>query len=80
MIPLQILMIQDFRNCYTCKIVSIGDMEIRETYEKLCESGESKEEFKIVKKKGSTHALSFPKIFKTEWINFFLSRILLISY
>lgn len=36
MIPPQLLMIQDVKNWYTCKIGSMGDMEIRETYEKLC--------------------------------------------
>lgn len=36
MIPLQVLMIQDVRKCYNYKIGSIGDMEIREAYDKLC--------------------------------------------
>ena len=36
MIPPWVLMIQDVRCCYTCKVGSIGDMEIRETYGKLC--------------------------------------------
>ena len=36
MILLQVLMIQDVKNCYTCKIGSIGDMEIREEYGILC--------------------------------------------
>ena len=36
MIPRQGLMIQDVKKCYNCKIGSIGDMEIREAYDKLC--------------------------------------------
>lgn len=65
MIPPQVLMIQDVRNYCTCKIGSIGDMEIRETYGKLCENGALKENFKVVEKKGLTCALVFPNVFKT---------------
>ena len=32
MMPPQVLMIQDVRCCYTCKIGSIGDMEIKYVY------------------------------------------------
>lgn len=47
MLPPQVLMIQDVRCFYTCKLGSIGDMEIRETCGKLCENRALKEEFKI---------------------------------
>ena len=50
-------------------------MEINEAYGKLCENGVLREEFKVVEKKGLTHALDFPKVFKTEWIRIVLSRI-----
>ena len=50
-------------------------MEIREVYRKLCDNGVLKEEYNIVEKKGPTHALDFPMIFKTEWIRLVLSRI-----
>ena len=65
MIPPQVLMIQDVRCCYTCKVGSIGDMEIRETYGKLCKNGVLKDEFKIVDRKGLTRALDLPNVFKT---------------
>ena len=39
MIPPQFLRIQDVRYCYRCKVGRIGDMEIRDDYEKLCENG-----------------------------------------
>ena len=68
-------MIQDVISCYTCKVGSIGDMEIRETYGKLCENGALKDEFKIVERKGLTHALHFPNVFKTKWMKIVLSRI-----
>ena len=68
-------MIQDVRKCYNCKIGSIGDMETREAYGKLCENGVLREEFKIVENKRLTHALDFPNIFKTKWIKTILSRI-----
>lgn len=74
MIPPQVLMIQDIRCCYTCKVKSIGDMEIRELYGKLCENGVLKE-YKVVKRKVLTRALDFPNIFKIEWIKIVLSRI-----
>ena len=50
-------------------------MEVRQAYEKLCENGVLKDEFKIVERKGLTCALDFPTIFKTEWIKIFLTRI-----
>lgn len=68
-------MIQDVRCCYSCKVGSIGDMEIKDLYGKLCENGVLKEEYKIVERKGLTYALEFPNIFKTKWIKIFLSRI-----
>ena len=75
MIPPRVLMIQDVRYCYTCKVGSIGDMEITETYGKLCENGVLKEEFKFLERKGLTCALDFPNIFKTKCTKIVLSRI-----
>ena len=75
MIPPQVLMIQNVRCCYICKVGSIEDMEIRDLYGKLCENKVLKEEFKAVERKGSTLALDFPNLFKIECINIFLSRI-----
>lgn len=68
-------MIQDVRCCYTCKVGSIGDMKIIYLCGKLCENGILKEEYKIVERKGLTHALDFHNIFKIEWIKIILSRI-----
>ena len=50
-------------------------MEIRKAYNKLCDNRILKEEFNIVEKKGLTHALDFPTVFKKEWIKLVLSRI-----
>ena len=75
MLPPQVLMIQDVRCCYTYKVGNIGDMEIRETYGRLCKNRVLKEEFKIVERKGLTLALDFPNVFKTKWIKIVLSRI-----
>ena len=47
-------MIQDVRKCYNCKVGGVGDMELRDAYEKLCDNGVLKEEYSIVKKKGLT--------------------------
>ena len=44
MIPPNVLMIQDVGKCYNCKIGRIGDMEIRQAYEKLFENSVVKEE------------------------------------
>lgn len=68
-------MIQDVRCYYTGKIGEIGDMEIRETYQKLCDNGILREENKIIERKGLRRALDFPQDFKTEWIKILLSRI-----
>ena len=75
MIPPKVIMIQDVRKCYNCKVGAIGDMEIRQAYKKLCENGVLKEEFKIVERKGLTHALDFPIVSKTKWIKIVLSRM-----
>lgn len=67
-IPPKVVMVKDVRKCYNCKVGSIGDMEIRKAYDKLCENGVLKEEFQIVERKGLTCALDSPTIFKIEWI------------
>ena len=74
-IPPKVFMVQDARKCYNCEVGGIGDMEIRDAYKKLCDNGVLKEEYNIVEKKGLTHALDFPTVFKTEWIRLVLSRI-----
>lgn len=60
MIPSQVLMIQDGRCCYTCKVGSVGDMEIRDIYNQLCDNGVLREENKIIENKGLICALYFP--------------------
>lgn len=75
MIPPQFLMIQYVRYFYTCKLGSIGDIKIRETYGKLCENRVLKEEFKIVERKGLPHALDFLNVFKTGRIKIVLRKI-----
>ena len=54
---------------------SIGDIEIKDLYGKLCENGILKEQYKIAERKGLTYAPEFPNIFKIEWIKIFLRRI-----
>ena len=73
MIPPKVVMIQDVCKCYNCKVGSVGDMELRDAYDKLCDNGILKEEYKIVEKKGLTCALDFPSVFKIEWIKIVLS-------
>ena len=74
-IPPKVVMVQDVRRCYNCKVGAIGDIEIREPYDRLCENGVLKDEYKIVETKGLTHALDFSTVFKTEWIMIVLRRI-----
>ena len=50
-------------------------MEISQAYDKLCENGVLKDEFKIAERKGLTRALGFPTVFKIEWIRIMLRRI-----
>ena len=68
-------MVQDVRRCYNCKIGTVGDMEIREAYDKLCENGVLKEAYQIIEKKCLTRALDFPTMFKTYWIRIVLGKI-----
>ena len=53
-IPPNVIMVQDVRKCYNCKIGAIRDMEISQAYDRLCENGVLKEEYKIVESKGLT--------------------------
>ena len=66
MIPPKVVMIQDVQKCYNYKVGSVGDLELREAYEKLCDNGILKEEYKIIEKKGLMCALDFPTTFKTK--------------
>ena len=75
MTPSKVVMIQDVCKCYNCKVGSIGDMELRDAYDKLCDNGILKKEYNIVEKKGLTWALDFPTTFKMEWIKIVLSQI-----
>ena len=73
MIPPKVVMIQDVRKCYNYKVGSIGDLELKEAYCRLCENGKLKDEYQIVEHKGLTCALDTPTVFKTEWIKIVLS-------
>ena len=48
MISPKVLMIQDVRCFYTGKIGEVGNMEMRYSYNKLCNNGVLREEYKIV--------------------------------
>ena len=74
-IPPKVVMVQDVRRCYNCKVGAIGDMEIKEAYDRLCENRVLKDDYKIVEMTGLTHSLDFPIIFKIEWIRIVLNRI-----
>ena len=65
-IPPKFIMIHDVRSFYMCKIGEVGDCEIHVAYDKLCDEGRVKDEFKIVERKGLTHALDFLRNFKIE--------------
>ena len=56
LIPPKVIMIHDVLGCNMYKIGEVGDYENWEAYEKLCDKGALKEEFKIVEKKGLTRA------------------------
>lgn len=66
-IPSKVVMVQDVRKFYY-KIGAIGDFQIFQAYEKLCENKIVKEEFQIIERKGLTNALVYPTGFKIEWI------------
>ena len=59
-IPDKVVMVQDVHKCYNYKVGAIGDLEISNAFDKLCDNGKLKDEFSIVKKKGLTKALVFP--------------------
>ena len=67
-IPDKVVMVQDVRKCYNCKVGAIGDLEIFNAFEKLCDNGKLKDKFSIVEKKSLTKALVFPIVFKIEQI------------
>lgn len=69
------VMVQDVHRFYNCKIGAIGDLEIYNAYDKLCEKKILKDEFSIIERKGLTKALEFPIVFKVEWVRIVLSKI-----
>ena len=71
----KVMMVQDVRKCYNCKVGAIENMEIHQAYDKMCENGVLKEVFQIVERKGLTRALVFLAVFKIKWIRIILSRI-----
>ena len=75
MIPPKVVMIQYVWKCYNYKVGSIGDLELKEAYDRLCENGKLKDEYQIVERKGLTLALDTPIVFKIEWIKIVLSQI-----
>ena len=62
-IPSKVIMIQDVRCYYICKVGEIGDLEIREAYQWLCENSILREQNKILERKGLMCALHFPQVF-----------------
>lgn len=74
-IPDKVVMVQDVRRCYNCKVGAIGDLEIFNAYDKMCENKILKDEFSIIERKGLTKPLLFPSVFKIEWVCIVLSRI-----
>ena len=71
----KVVMVQDVRRCYNYRIGAIGDLEIYNAYDKLCENKILKDEFSIIERKGLTKSLEFPIIFKVEWVRIVLRRI-----
>jgi hypothetical protein len=71
----KVVTVQDVCRCYNYKIGAIGDLEIYNAYDKLCEKKILKDEFSIIERKGLTKALEFPIVFKVEWVRIVLSRI-----
>ena len=45
MIPPKVVMIQDVRKCYNYKVGSIGDLELKEAYGRLCKNDKLKDEY-----------------------------------
>ena len=68
-------MVQDVHKCYNYKVGAIGDLEISNAFDNLCDNDKLKDEYTIVEKKGLTKALAFPTIFKTKLIRIVLRRI-----
>lgn len=72
-IPPKVIMVHDAISCYMCSFGEVRNYEIREAYDKLCNGGILKDEFKFFERKGLTHALEFCRNFKIEWVKFVLS-------
>lgn len=64
-IPPKVVMVQDVRKCYNCKVGVVSDMEIQQAYDKLCENGVLKEEFQIVER-GTNACLRFSYNFQNR--------------
>ena len=55
----KVMMVQDVRKFYNYKIGAIGDLEIFNASDKLCDNGKLKDEFSIVERKGLTKSPIF---------------------
>jgi hypothetical protein len=51
-IPPTIIMVHDVHSCYMYKIGEIGDFELRNAYEILCENGVLNDKYRLLLKKG----------------------------
>lgn len=75
LIPDRVMLVEDVRFFTKCCVEELGHVEIKDTYDELCTDGKLNSKYEHIKIKGLTEALTYPRVFKPQWVKFVLSRV-----
>lgn len=71
----KVLLIHDVRSFYHYSIQELGNFELDQAYNALCENEVLKLEQKHLEVKSLTHIIHMPRKFWIKWIRFVLSQV-----
>lgn len=75
LIPDRVLLVEDVKFFTKCQVEELGHVEIKDTYDELCTDGKLDSKYEHIKIKGLTEALTYPHVFKAQWVKLVLSRV-----
>ncbi|GLJ36888.1 hypothetical protein SUGI_0745720 [Cryptomeria japonica] len=68
LIPDRVLLVEDVRFFTKCRVEELGNVEIKNAYDELCTDGKMDNKYEHIKIKGLTKALTYPRVFKPQWV------------
>lgn len=71
----KVLLVEDVRFFTKCRVEELGHVEIKDTYDELCTDGKLDSKYEHIKIKELTKALTYPHVFKPQWVKFVLRRV-----